>query len=90
MTQPIIKSISKTIRETCPVCRNDYGKKEEKFKIIAYGCCSSCLLEKQLGHPYRPNTWDCVCVKKFMSKKNLDKHALKFRHLQVYLQTEIK
>lgn len=85
-----LKQIYKGIKETCPVCKNRFGQKDEKRKIISYGACSGCLLEKQLGHSYTPTTWDCECGKKFMTKKNLDRYSLKFRHNQCYKQTEIK
>ena len=92
MEQPKIdiRTIYKAVKETCPICKNRFGLKDEKRKIISFGACSGCLLEKQLGHSYTPPTWDCECGKKFMTKKNLDRHSQRYNHNQVYKQTEIK
>lgn len=79
----------KGIRETCPACKNEYGMKCDKVSILAYGRCPRCLLEQQLGHTYTPKTWDCECGKKFMTKKNLDRHCSKFNHQQFYKQEDI-
>ena len=82
------KVISK--RETCPKCRNDYRTKDDRRSIVSYGMCCKCLLEKELGHEYIPTTWDCECGKKFMTKKRLDSHTQKFKHIPIYEQGEIK
>jgi hypothetical protein len=84
-----IKEIHKGVKKMCPLCKNEYRLKDEKKKIVLYSACSMCLLQKQLGHSYTPQTWDCECGKKFMTKKNLDRHSTKFSHNQCYKQIEI-
>jgi hypothetical protein len=85
-----LKEIVKGVKETCPNCRTKYGVKGEKVSIVSYGLCSRCLLEKELGHSYVSKTWDCECGKKFMTKKNLDRHCHNFYHQQNYKQEVIK
>lgn len=88
-----LKQIYKGVKETYPVCKNQFGQKDEKKKIVSYGACSLCLLEKQLGHPYCPQHWDCQhpkCGKQFLSKKNLDRHQQRYNHLPIKEKGEIK
>lgn len=89
-TEVTLREVVKGEKELCPVCNTLYGKTDEKRKIISYGSCSLCLLEKQLGHPYCPRTWNCSCGKKFMSKNNLERHQDRYDHLEKIEQEEIK
>lgn len=50
MTEKIdIKTIYKGVKETCPICKNRFGLKDEKLKIVSFGACSGCLFKKQIN-----------------------------------------
>ena len=64
------------MRETlyCPECKGPKYLNWDKDNILKFGMCSKCLLEKDLGHPYNPPTFDCECGKQFKSYKSRENH----------------
>lgn len=76
-----LREIHKGVAERCPVCKNDYRQKDDKLKIVSYGACCKCLLEKQLGHPYITPSYVCSCGKEYTNKKNLERHLALKNHL---------
>lgn len=69
--------------ETCPVCRLEFRKKDERYNIKAYGMCAKCSLEKLIGHTYKVTTWDCECGKKFSTKARFDSHKTSCKYKPV-------